>query len=130
MKLKENIKGIAHIGIPTNDMDRTIEFYKQIGFDLIMETVNEAANERVSFLRAKSLVIETYENKQAVMADGAIDHIAVDVDDIEAVYQFLTENEFEITTLGIEFLPFWENGVKFCKIAGPNRESIEFCQRL
>ena len=32
--------------------------------------------------------------------------------------------------MGIEELPFWENGVKFFMIKGPNEERIEFCQKL
>ena len=27
-------------------------------------------------------------------------------------------------------LPFWENGVKFFTIEGPNKEKIEFCEKL
>lgn len=130
MKLKDKVKGIAHIGIPTNDIGKTIRFYQGIGFDIILETVNEKANEQVAFLQAKSLVIETYENKQAALVDGAVDHVAIDVDDIERVFQYLSDNGYELLTPEIESLPFWENGVKFCKIKGPNNESVEFCQRF
>ncbi len=28
------------------------------------------------------------------------------------------------------FLPFWENGVKFFTIEGPNKEKVEFSQYL
>ena len=30
----------------------------------------------------------------------------------------------------INFLPFWENGVKFFTIEGPNKEKVEFGQIL
>ena len=30
----------------------------------------------------------------------------------------------------IHFLPFWENGVKFFTIEGPNKEKVEFSQYL
>ncbi|MDD4797654.1 MAG: VOC family protein, partial [Eubacteriales bacterium] len=30
----------------------------------------------------------------------------------------------------IKGLPFWNNGVKFFTIMGPNAEKIEFCQIL
>ena len=29
MEWAENFKGLQHIGIPTNDMDKTVEFYKK-----------------------------------------------------------------------------------------------------
>ena len=28
----------------------------------------------------------------------------------------------------VHFLPFWENGVKFFTIEGPNKEKVEFSQ--
>ena len=30
----------------------------------------------------------------------------------------------------IQFLPFWENGVRFFNLLGPNGETVEFSQRL
>ena len=30
----------------------------------------------------------------------------------------------------VHFLPFWENGVKFFTIEGPNKEKVEFSQYL
>ena len=30
----------------------------------------------------------------------------------------------------VHFLPFWENGVKFLTIEGPNKEKVEFSQYL
>ena len=44
---------------------------------------------------------------------GAIDHVALDVKDIEEIYQYINEGWFEYHTGQYSFLPFWENGVKF-----------------
>ena len=106
MDNKYGVTGIAHIGIPTNDMEKTIEFYRNLGFQVLLETYNEKACEKVAFLQLQNYCIETFENHQAVMADGAYQHVALDVADI------------------------WENGVKFFMIKGPNEEKIEFCQKL
>ena len=62
MKFPEMLTGVQHIGVPTNDLEKTVAFYETIGFQPVLETVNEAANERVTFLQLKNLVIETYEN--------------------------------------------------------------------
>lgn len=64
------------------------------------------------------------------MADGAYQHIALDVEDVDWMYQKICKNKFEIITDGIEELPFWERGVKFFMSKGPNEERIEFCQKL
>lgn len=124
------IVGTAHIGLPTNDLKKTIEFYEKLGFEVIMETFNEKAKEKVAFLQIKNYCIESFENGQAVMVDGAYQHVALEVENIEETYLKICKDKYEIVTDGIEELPFWENGVKFFMIKGPNQERIEFCQKL
>lgn len=77
-----------------------------------------------------TLVIETYENKTAKMEAGAVDHIAINVKDIEKVYERIGQTGLNTTKDIIHFLPFWEKGVRFFTIEGPNREKIEFSQYL
>lgn len=122
--------GIQHIGIPTNNLNETIAFYKKLGFEAALETVNEEAGERVAFLKLKTLVIETYENKAATLKSGAIDHIAINVFDITKTYEYIENANLNTTGDTIHFLPFWDNGVKFFTIEGPNMEKIEFSQYL
>ena len=128
--LREQLNGIQHVGIPTNDIEATIEFYGKLGFEVALQTVNEEANEKVAFLKLNNLVIETYENKAAKMESGAIDHVAIDVKDIEKVYELINQADLNPTRDIIHFLPFWENGVRFFTIVGPNKEKIEFSQYL
>ena len=130
MKNEYGIVGVAHIGLPTNDLKKTIEFYKSLGFEVILETYNEKAKEKVAFLQIQNYCIESFENGQSVMEDGAYQHVALDVRDIEEMYKKICENGYEVITDGIEQLPFWDNGVKFFMIKGPNEERIEFCQKL
>ena len=130
MNLREQLNGVQHIGIPTNDIENTIEFYQKLGFEIAFQTVNEEANEKVVFLKLHTLVIENYENKAAVMQSGAINHIAIDVKDIEKVYAMINQAGLNSTQDTVHFLPFWENGVKFFTIEGPNKEKVEFSQYL
>ena len=62
--------------------------------------------------------------------DGFIDHVALDVRDINQAFE-------ELKTAGISpledepvELPFWENGVKYFFVRGPDGEKIEFNQVL
>lgn len=130
MQLSEIITGIQHIGIPTNDIEATISFYKALGFRCIYRTVNEASGEAVCFLQLKNLCMEVYQNGAAVLRAGAVDHIAIDVSDIDAAYQAVSGLGCTFWEPGISFLPFWENGIRYFIILGPNREKIEFCQIL
>lgn len=128
--LANQLNGIQHIGVPTNDIEATIEFYERLGFEIALKTVNEEANEKVAFMKLRNLFIETYENHTAKLEAGAIDHIAIDVNNIEKVYDLITQAGLNNTNDTIHFLPFWENGVKFFTIEEPNKEKVEFSQYL
>lgn len=128
MDIKDFTTGVQHIGIPTNDIDKTIEFYHTLGFHTALRTVNGA--EEVAFLQLHNLVIETYQNHQAAMTYGAIDHIAIDVKDIDNLFETVKATGLTMLDKQVNSLPFWEHGVKFFTIEGPNREKIEFCERL
>lgn len=129
-KFRTFITGLQHIGIPTNNMEKTAAFYAALGFQIVLRTVNHEADEKVTFLRMGDVTLEVYENKKAAMVQGALDHIALNVTDIEKVFQMVKEQGFTMLDTEIQFLPFWEQGVKFFTILGPNKEKIEFSQYL
>jgi lactoylglutathione lyase len=130
LKLQSLVTGIQHVGIPTDDIEKTIAFYCGLGFEVALRTINKSANEQVAFLRLKNLTIETYENHCASNKSGAIDHIALDVSDIDTVFQEIKAGEYLMLDKEIQSLPFWKNGVRFFNIEGPNAEKIEFSQML
>ena len=106
--MKNYATGIQHIGIPTKDMEATKAFFAKLGFEPAFETVNEGA--KVAFLKLENLVIETYES--------------------EETYKEVCAMDLNTTNDEIHFLPFWDNGVKFFTIKGPNEEKVEFSQFL
>ena len=126
--MKDYATGIQHVGIPTKDMDATKKFYEDLGFEAAFETVNDEA--RVCFLKMHNLVMEVYESEDAAGKIGAIEHVAIDVTDIEQVYKEICDKNMNTLQDEIHFLPFWENGVRFFTIKGPNEEKIEFSQFL
>lgn len=130
MKISQIVTKIQHIGIPTNDIEKTVIFYESLGFENAYTTVNKTANEKVAFLRLENMLLEIYQNGQAVNKTGAIDHIALDVVDIDAAFEIAQAGKYNFLDDSIQFLPFWENGVKFFTILGPNGEKVEFNQRL
>ena len=130
MTMKEIATGLQHIGVPTGDMDATIHFYHALGFETIFETVNAEAGGRVNFFKLGDLVIETYEVTDPAKAPGAVDHIAINVKDIEEAFRFVNEAGLNNTNDIIHSLPFFENGVKFFTIEGANKEKVAFNQFL
>lgn len=130
MDIKNYCTGIQHIGIPTNDIEETIRFYESLGFHVALATMNKKANEMVAFMQLHNLVIETYENKSAALQNGSIDHIAIDVKNIDSLFEEIKAKGFSLLDMQVRSLPFWDNGVKFFTIVGPNKEKIEFCEKL
>jgi catechol 2,3-dioxygenase-like lactoylglutathione lyase family enzyme len=128
--MENYITGLQHIGVPAGDIDASIAFYESLGFKIIYETkLNDVA--RVVYLEMKGIVIETYESDEPAGVTGAIDHITLDVTDIDAVYELAKKNGYTITDGGgINFLPFWDNGIKYIMLEGPSKERVELTQIL
>lgn len=122
--------GVQHIGIPSSDVERTIEFYNGLGFETMLVTSNLPNDEMVAFLRLGNLVIETYGNHPTVKKAGAIDHIAINVKNIEKLYEEILAAGYRFAEPGLQSLPFWDNGIKYFIILGPEDEKIEFCEIL
>ena len=95
MDLKEQLNGIQHIGIPTNDIEKTIDFYQTLGFEIAFRTVNEEVDEKVAFLKLNTLVVETYENKAAKMEAGAIKFVLLRQVGEAYIDRTVTEAEME-----------------------------------
>lgn len=126
--IKDRIQGMQHIGLPTNDMKKTLAFYESLGFEIATRHNNNG--EDVVFLSLGNICIESYENGQAVGFHGAIDHICLDVDDIEKTWEEAKAAGLNIIDDEIQSLPFWANGVRFFNVLGPNHEKVEFGQIL
>ena len=121
---KANTTGVQHLGLPTEKFDETVAFYHGLGFETTW------TNGEVAFLQLGTLVIETYKEPVSAKCNGAIDHVALNVKDIEAAWRDAQDCGYETEDTAINFLPFFENGVKFFTIIGPNREKVEFNQIL
>lgn len=130
MKEFRYITGLQHIGIPTSDINKAMEFYISLGFNVALRTTVNTTNENVVFLTLNNLVLELYGNSCLSSEAGAINHFALEVSDIESAYRCLKNMNYTSIESEIQFLPFWENGIKFFLIKGPNGEIIEFCQKL
>ncbi|MDE6895366.1 MAG: VOC family protein, partial [Lachnospiraceae bacterium] len=61
---------------------------------------------------------------------GAVDHIAIDCRDVEAAYALAKAKGYSIVSDGMEELPFWEKGVRFFTMEGPDAVKVELNQYL
>jgi len=115
--MKHNVGGIQHIGIPTRNMQATTEFYTGLGFKILDTRQNGKST--VRFFKRKNAMLEVWESEEATGKAGAINHIALDTKNADALYPVI-----------VMFLPFWKHGIKYFNIKGPNDEIIEFCEKV
>lgn len=127
MKIAEHITGIQHIGLIARNIEETVKFYESLGFQLDWRTDEK---HHVAFLRMKDLVIEAYPNDEPRGSLGPIDHISLNVDDVDTVFASLKADSFRLLHAEVQQLPFFEKGVRFFTIEGPNGERVEFNQIL
>ena len=122
------VLGLQHIGIPCNNLNLTTQFFESIGFETVLRT--QTAHERVAFMRLENITLEIYENGNAANTAGAIDHLALSVENIEEYYELILAKGYVPIEGKICFLPFWQNGVRYFTILGPEQEKVEFSQIL
>ncbi len=126
--LTQYVDGYQHFGIPTNDIETTEKFYLSLGFQKKWETTYQG--NRVYFFEHGNILVETYEKDgEASGVRGAIDHIALNCTDIAACAKEALAGKFKVVE-GPNFLPYWEHGVMYICIEGPNKEIVEFIQRF
>lgn len=129
-KLLDYATGIQHIGIPTLDLQKTKDFYTGLGFTIHHEKCIREGTQNVCFLKFNNLILECYEDETAPGVSGAIDHFAIDVKNIDECFALCKELGYTVVSGDIEELPFYENGVRFFIILGPNSERVEFNEVL
>ncbi|RBP97572.1 glyoxalase/bleomycin resistance/extradiol dioxygenase family protein [Bifidobacterium aemilianum] len=119
---------LQHSGMPAKDLDETIRFYTEVmGFELAGLFHN--GDNRCAFLRYGHLTVETWEGDPANMRDGAINHWAFDTPDIDAAFENAKRLGLDFKDTEIQAIPtFWDKGIRYFNIYGPNHETIEFCQ--
>lgn len=128
--MRDLATGLQHIGIPTPCYRESLDFYKKLGFCIKAETQLAGTKDRVVFLELNGLIIELYESRGVIREAGSIDHICIDVTDINLAFVYINKLGCILLDKEIQYLPFWKHGIRYFTIMGPNHEKIEFCQKL
>ncbi|HBV6695494.1 VOC family protein [Klebsiella pneumoniae] len=136
--MRELINTIAHIGYQVSDLTRSLAFYEPLGFQRQQRfskpspqgTIEVAFLEiEVAFLEMAGAVLELYQLPAGTPFDAprcGIDHLALEVSDLDAVQQRLAALGYPLDEGPIE-----EDNVRFLLIRGPDGERLEFdaCER-
>ena len=129
------IKTMDHIGILTNDLQRSVEFYTDVlGFSISAKmemdglTIIFVEKERSKIeLMGYKNVPKRPENIQLEMGDNSLpinDHISFSVDDMEATVDELRKKNVTFDMDPIQL----EGGIKMASFKDPNRLLIELVE--
>ena len=121
--LKNVPTGLAHVAIPAGDFTTTVEFYKNLGFQPVV------MHEFSCILANGTCSLEIYRRRVDEKPAGAIDHIALVSENLDAAYEEIVAMGCQIVSNGIESNQmFAPKTNRFFLFLGPNNERIEFAQ--
>ena len=128
------ITGLGHIGVFVKDIDKSVDFYTNVlGFECYhrAEIPDKDGLTRIAFVKSGTCILELVQFPVVPeKKDGPVDHIAMAVDDIDAVQARLKEKGIAFETESPIHLPQVMNGCKYIFFRGPDGEHLELNQLL
>lgn len=130
MNMKRFVNEFHHYGLPTKDMEATIDFYTKLGADIVFETVVQEDGKpcRVVHFKVSNLYVEAYERDEIAGKPGALDHIAVSTDDIEGAFAQARALGLKFAKEEIGVSDYWPGTARWFHLVGPSGELVEFAQ--
>ncbi len=127
------VTGLAHIGVFVADMDASITFYSELlGFECYHQTEITKGEDvlKLGFLRCGTCEIELVQRPGHTPREaGVVDHIALDVSDLDGMMACLKERGVVFETAAPEERPeIFDNGIRCIFFPGPDGERIELNQ--
>ena len=140
MELRDNIKGVQHLGIPVVCMEDTKKFYME-NFDFTVLHEKEIFYpERMSicFLKLGDLVVELYEHKNEMVrkevasrVTGVYDHFAIDAADFDDYAAKLIQKGLTLAPGTANGVVLYDNiksaGIRGVNFVSPNGDVVEIC---
>ena len=90
---------VQHIGIPTDDMAKTIAFWEKLGFKKLGEFDTDDQGNEVVFMQYGHLTLEIWTGDGAVHETGAINHISLNTSDADAAFKAAKAEGFKLRTM-------------------------------
>jgi catechol 2,3-dioxygenase-like lactoylglutathione lyase family enzyme len=124
MAFTDYYSGLQHVGIPASSLQESERFWEKLGF----KKVGDFPVGHVIFMQRENLVIETWTGDEIVGKPGAINHISMDTSDADAAFTAAKAERLSLMNSEVQHLPFWDKGIKFFNIQGPDGVIVEFCE--
>jgi lactoylglutathione lyase len=120
--------GLAHIGVFTTDIEKSIRFYTELlGFENYHSA--QLGGTKLAFIKTGSCIIELVQPEDttaiATRTNGIVDHVAIAVKDISKLVCRLFDEGIEFESDDVMSLPGLFDGAKAIFFKGPNGERLE-----
>ncbi|AKP36598.1 VOC family protein [Leuconostoc mesenteroides] len=124
MAFADYYSGLQHVGIPSSSLEQSEVFWTKLGF----KKTGDFPAGNVIFMQRENLVIETWSGDEVAGKPGAINHISMDTTDADAAFDAANAEGFTLIDSEVQHLPFWDKGIKFFNLQGPDGVIVEFCE--
>lgn len=124
-----NAKGLAHVGFFVDDLEKSLKFYTEVlGFS--HDYSWDVPGIKVALLHLGDCGLEMLQHTEKhEFSEGRYNHLALRVDDIEAVWKDLNAKGVVFETEEIIVDPSWgPTGARYILFPGPDGERIEIAQ--
>ena len=128
---KSTVKGLHHVALNVNDLEKAIKFYEALGMTL-PRTWGEGVEAGAMLDMGDGSILEMFANGDGKGIVGVIGHFALDVDDVDAAYRTALEAGatpdpgWEPMDIVIGSQPPYPARVAF--VFAPTGERVEFFQ--
>ena len=121
--------GLAHIGVFVSNMERSMKFYMD-NLNFESQGIDDLGATKIGFLKNGGCIIElvcheTYSNPPT---RGIIDHICLEVEDIDGLVADLKAKGIAMETEAVGYSDKIRGGVKNIFFRGPDGERIELME--
>lgn len=140
MELRDNIKGVQHLGIPTCCLEETKRFYMEnFGFTIYHEKeIYYPEKLKACFLKLGDLILELYEHQSdavrketASRVTGVYDHFAIEAADFDNYAEKLINKGLPLAPSTPNGVVLYENiksaGIRGVNFVSPNGDAVELC---
>lgn len=125
------VSGLSHIGLPAKNMKASVGFYEQFGFSVLVQRFG-LNGFNYTYMSNGSCIIGLPESTAGGSGAerrpcGAIDHLALNCEDIEALYMYCKSKSYKILSQEIERNEIW--APRKCRsfmIEAPDGVRLEF----
>lgn len=125
----------CYLRMPVADLRVTTAFYEEFGFEnlfYLQEEIDGVLCD-AACMRLGSWVIKLYQRKDwngNMTRDSHHDHMALDVKCIDQAFASAKALRMELLHESVQFLPFWQYGVRFFTLRAPDGQKVELSQML